>query len=278
MCADRRAKLADVVVDRQNSTLEDEQPPALLEWAKANRQKEGGLVSVAPGLFLGNKTAAADANLLHRKGVVGVCAVGARQVFAGAGHHISIEDDGSTSMLPYFEAACSFIHQHRQQGAVLVHCKGGISRSPTMVIAYLMRHEHLSLTDAIEVCSCARPAARPREVFLQDLARWQEHLREERQPADEVSEERWRGAVELATEETVAAIGPQTPGPSKEAVRAECSRLLDALQAHCIREVFGEVLEPTWQLREAARAAVTSYAGSQGWRRAVRKEASSGTG
>merc|ERR1719263_744184 len=127
------------------------------------------MVLVAPGLFLGSKVAAADADLLHRQGVIAVCAVGAKQVFPGAGHHVSIEDDGTESMLPHFEAACRFIHNHRSMGGVLVHCKGGISRSPTMIIAYLMKYEQLSLRDAMEVCSLARPAARPRANFLSDL-------------------------------------------------------------------------------------------------------------
>jgi len=267
MCVNRRVKLPELLIERQKAASADEQPPSLLEWAKGNKQqREGGLVLVAPGLFVGNKMAAADGDLLHRKGVVAVCAVGARQVFGGAGHHISIEDDGSESMLPHFEPACRFIHEYRQRGAVLVHCKGGISRSPAMIIAYLMRHEHLSLVDAMAVCSCARPAARPREIFLQDLATWQEKLCEEGS---------WSRAVELATEETVITLSPKAPGATKKEVQTECSRLLQALQDHCTNEVFGEPIEPTWELHEAARAAVTSYAESQGWRDAVGKQASS---
>ena len=37
------------------------------------------------------------------------------------------------------EAAFGFIEEARQKGAgILVHCVSGISRSPTIVIAYLM--------------------------------------------------------------------------------------------------------------------------------------------
>jgi len=269
MCADRRLKLTEVVADRQNGTLEElEATPLLVEWARTSHQKEkGGLVLVAPGLFLGNKQAAADVDLLDRKGIVAVCAVGARQVFRGAGHHVSIEDDGSDSMLPHFEAACNFIHEHHRPeqpmaGAVLVHCKGGISRSPTVVIAYLMKHYNLSLTSAMEVCCLARPAARPRENFLQDLETYETRLVEER---------RWQVAADLATEEAAEALAPRDPGPSKEEVRAECSRLLEVLQERCTLQAFGEAREPSWQLRDAARAAVTSVAERRGWRKAVRK-------
>lgn len=265
MCADRRPKLVDVVVGRQTASVRNlGEEPALLQWARTQKGKsDGGLVLVAPGLLLGNKMAASDTDLLHRKGVVAVCAVGARQVFPGSGHHVSIEDDGAESMLPHFEAACNFIHEHRQRGTVLVHCKGGISRSPAMVIAYLMKHEHLSLTDAMEVCSLARPAARPREMFLQDLESWEAMI---------IEEVKWDQAVAQATDEAVIQLGPRDPGSTKEGVQAECSRLLDALLERCTLEAFGQVREPRWQLREAAQEVVTRYADGRGWRKGVRKD------
>lgn len=266
MCTDRRSRLAEVVADRQNASVrESGEEPALLQWARTQRSRsEGGLVIVAPGLLLGNKMAAADTDLLHRRGVVAVCAVGARQVFPGAGHHVSIEDNGAESMLPHFEAACNFIHEHRRRGTVLVHCKGGISRSPAMAIAYLMRHEHLSLVDAMEVCSLARPAARPRDMFFHDLESWQALLHEE---------VRWDRAVAQATEEAVMELDPRDPGLTKADIRTECLRLLAALMERCTLEAFGELRDPRWQLREAAQEAVTRYADSRGWRKVARRDA-----
>merc|ERR1711907_608003 len=112
-----------------------------------------------------------------------------------------------------------------------------------MVIAYLMRYERLSLTHAMEVCGLARPAARPREIFLRDLVQWEEQL---------IEKHGWDTALALATEEAVLGLNPVDPGASKEEVKAECRKLVAALQQHCIRETFGDAREPTWQLREAA--------------------------
>lgn len=223
------------------------------------------MVCVAPGLFLGNKQAAADRELLRSKGVVAVCAVGARQVFNDdlRYHHVSIEDDGSHSMLPHFIPACNFIHEQRARGAVLVHCKGGISRSPTMIVAYLMRHEQLSLVEAFEVCSLARPAARPRQNFLQDLEHFAAALQDDAADRDEA--QRWDRAVALANEEdAVTALGCREV-TSRQEVQAECHRLLKTLQNRCIVEAFGEPKEPSSELQEAARSAVTSYAKKHGW-------------
>jgi len=242
MCAEQRLRLSSMLGKKQCRTLDQDLPP-LVEWARMNRDKgKGGLFCVAPRLFLGNKQAANNEDLLLHKGIVGVCAVGAKQVFRGPGHHVSIEDNGSESMLPHFDMACAFVHQQRQRGGVLVHCKGGISRSPTLVIAYLMKHERLSLADAIEVCSLARPAARPRTIFMEDLATYAAILEEEH---------RWQRAMVMADEDQVIKLGPLDPGPKRQQIQADCSSLLEALQDVCITEACGEPPKPSPQLRKA---------------------------
>ena len=40
---------------------------------------------------------------------------------------------------------------------VLVHCKGGINRSPCLLVAYLMKYEDLSLGEALSLVAAARP-------------------------------------------------------------------------------------------------------------------------
>ena len=37
---------------------------------------------------------------------------------------------------------------HEANGCVLVHCLAGISRSPTLAIAYIMKHMRMSSDDA----------------------------------------------------------------------------------------------------------------------------------
>lgn len=167
-------------------------------------------------------------------------------------------DDGSQSILPHLSAACDFISAQRARGGVLVHCKGGISRSPSVVVAFLMHGEGLSLVAALEVCSLARPAARPREIFLLDL----EHYAAELAAAQE--ERSWERAAALATAEAVADLGPQVPHSWAE-VQEESRRLAAALQDHCIRIAFGEPRSPREEFRVAVRAAVTSYAKDGGW-------------
>lgn len=60
-----------------------------------------------------------------------------------------IQDDGVDPILPHIDSALGFIEEARANGGrALVHCRFGVSRSATLVIAYLMRHLSLSLVDA----------------------------------------------------------------------------------------------------------------------------------
>ncbi|XP_023804960.1 dual specificity phosphatase DUPD1 isoform X2 [Oryzias latipes] len=53
-------------------------------------------------------------------------------------------------------------------GKVFVHCAMGLSRSSTLVLAYLMIHERMTLVDAIKAVSTNRNIS-PNEGFLEQL-------------------------------------------------------------------------------------------------------------
>ena len=68
----------------------------------------------------------------------------------GIEHHkwISLEDSEDQKIYPHLEVAHAFIKAHLEKTNVLVHCQMGISRSSTLVIAYLMREYGLSFKKA----------------------------------------------------------------------------------------------------------------------------------
>lgn len=59
---------------------------------------------------------------------------------------------------------------------VLVHCQAGISRSPTIVIAYLMYKYNLSMNDAYSKVKDIRPIVAPNLIFMSQLMDYEAKL------------------------------------------------------------------------------------------------------
>lgn len=68
----------------------------------------------------------------------------------------------------------------RKGGSVLVHCEMGISRSSTVVIAYLMRYHNMTRDEAYEVCKTRRPMVYPNQGFWKQLQDYETKLKNER--------------------------------------------------------------------------------------------------
>ncbi len=61
-----------------------------------------------------------------------------------------------------------------QLGVILVHCKMGISRSATAVIAYLMRKDQKTRDNVLEEVKKKRPQANPNSNFMEQLLIWEQ--------------------------------------------------------------------------------------------------------
>jgi hypothetical protein len=58
-----------------------------------------------------------------------------------------------------------------KKGAVVIHCQVGVSRSATMVLAYLMCTNKWTLCHAISYVKDRRPHIKPNPTFVKDLMR-----------------------------------------------------------------------------------------------------------
>ncbi|VDL99879.1 unnamed protein product [Schistocephalus solidus] len=74
------------------------------------------------------------------------------------------------NIYPFFEKAIDFIDGARQVGGVvLIHCLAGISRSASIVMAYMLYHTPLKVLEAYKLLQSLRPIAEPNFAFLGQL-------------------------------------------------------------------------------------------------------------
>jgi len=93
---------------------------------------------------------------------------------------LPVNDSYGEKLLPYFVKATQFIDQVRESnGCVLVHCLAGISRSPTVAIAYVMRHLKMTFDDAFRYVKSKRTTISPNFNFLGQLLEYERQLRAE---------------------------------------------------------------------------------------------------
>jgi len=137
---------------------------------------------VRPLLLLGSLYDALDSALLQSEGVThAVNATRARIPADGLSRlDVAIDDDPSEDIFREFGRVCNFLNGATTGGGrVLVHCEQGVSRSATLLAAFLMRSEGSSAQEAIQALKGARQIVCPNEGFLRALAEWQALLRPE---------------------------------------------------------------------------------------------------
>ncbi|XP_036000410.1 dual specificity protein phosphatase 26-like [Fundulus heteroclitus] len=89
---------------------------------------------------------------------------------------IEAHDSCSYDMSINFQAAADFIHRGLSRGGkVLVHCHVGVSRSATLVLAYLMLKHKLTLVEAICAVKDNRGVI-PNRGFLRQLIKLDKQL------------------------------------------------------------------------------------------------------
>jgi protein-tyrosine phosphatase len=92
--------------------------------------------------------------------------------------HLKVKDDIDFEIFDYFEQANKFINNVRNHGGViLVHCKLGVSRSPSFVAAYLMKYFNFSLDSALKFIRKSRPQVKPNEGFMNYLQKYEQALK-----------------------------------------------------------------------------------------------------
>ncbi|XP_026864176.2 dual specificity protein phosphatase 13-like [Electrophorus electricus] len=117
---------------------------------------------VWPNLYIGNVRIAQNRTALQCLGITHVLnaahsklgSIGDQKFYGSSFVYCGIpaEDSSHFDLDIYFRLAADFIHKGLKSpdGKVLVHCIMGMSRSSTLVLAYLMLYHHMPLRSAIQ--------------------------------------------------------------------------------------------------------------------------------
>jgi predicted protein tyrosine phosphatase len=137
-------------------------------------------------LFLGSASDARNLDKLQCHGIKYVLNMTGStsypaEFFAASGHpHVTLlaldtHDVDDYDIASHFPVALDFIHKSLQagDGAVLVHCAAGVSRSATIVAAYLMAAHQIGAAEAVLRVHQARPCVCPSQGFLRQLLRFE---------------------------------------------------------------------------------------------------------
>lgn len=141
-------------------------------------------------LFLGSEIDARNRDLYLTTDVTQVLSIVSADSFALPDEaknvrqmHIKLNDMSDQVIGDHFERAIEFVASNTT-GSTLIHCRAGISRSSTLVMAYLMQVNHWTLNKAFSFVKSKRGCVAPNFGFLGQLQKFEYELAESRQLVD----------------------------------------------------------------------------------------------
>ncbi|KAM4629872.1 dual specificity protein phosphatase 22-B-like [Polymixia lowei] len=132
-----------------------------------------GINKVLPDLYLGNFKDARDREQLGRYNITHILSIHdtAAPILEEMTYLcISAADHSKQNLIQHFRDSIMFIHESRLKGeGCLVHCVAGVSRSVTLVVAYIMTVTGRGWVQSLAAVRAVRPCAGPNLGFLRQL-------------------------------------------------------------------------------------------------------------
>ncbi|EDS27207.1 slingshot dual specificity phosphatase [Culex quinquefasciatus] len=129
-------------------------------------------------VYLGSEWNASNLEELQRNGVRHILNV-TREIdnfFPGMFDYFNVRvyDDEKTDLLKHWDNTFKYISRAKMEGSkVLVHCKMGISRSASVVIAYAMKANNWDFDQALKHVKLKRTCIKPNKNFIAQLETYQ---------------------------------------------------------------------------------------------------------
>ena len=180
-------------------------------------------------LYLGSEWNASNLEELERNGIGHILNV-TREIdnfFPDQFDYLNVRvyDDEATELLKHWDRTYKYIRRAVESGSkVLVHCKMGVSRSASVVVAYAMKARHWDLPQALRHVKERRACVKPNSSFMHQLEIYAGILDASRQRHNSL----WRSksetnlvskSVQLPSKKTTATADHQQTAEQPQTVR-----------------------------------------------------------
>ncbi|KAH0956522.1 hypothetical protein HN011_002315 [Eciton burchellii] len=131
------------------------------------------VANIIPGLYLSSQDPAVCFNILTKYRIQHILSIGINisEKFNSIRYHFcDLLDLPETDIIPSIKKCINIIYICCKEN-ILVHCNAGVSRSPAIVIAYLMIVIKMSYDEAYNKVKEARNCIRPNDGFIKQLRR-----------------------------------------------------------------------------------------------------------
>jgi len=137
------------------------------------------MTEILPHIFVGNILDAQNLDRLNKNGITHIVNSTPDLPFFWEKKYnylrIDVLDLPSQNIRKHFDKAFQFIDDalHIKNNNVLVHCSAGISRSPTIVLAYMIKKYNMKLDEAFNEMRQKRQIIDPNISFILQLRDWE---------------------------------------------------------------------------------------------------------
>jgi len=180
-------RIEEIIKNRKGNNITDDQPESTDIVIEPEIEKIDfdnmpppsklyhGLIEIIPKLYLGNIYTVKEKDYLksHSINYILNVTLDVDNFFPTdfSYHNIAVKDSEHSNIHQYFNEANHFIERslNRNDGSVLVHCKGGVSRSPTIIMAYLIYRYKLPFKKALYYMQSRKSGVNPNDGFISQL-------------------------------------------------------------------------------------------------------------
>lgn len=133
------------------------------------------IVEIVPGLFLSSQDPVFSEEILQKYNIKNILSLGIEisTKFNGFSYFYEEILDIPEFFIDSCFEKCFQIIENCRNSNILVHCNAGVSRSPTIVIAYLIYSEKMTFQEALDKVKGFRSCVRPNEGFVKQLRQFE---------------------------------------------------------------------------------------------------------